>query len=227
MERIAHTLASTIRLMRNEKTMLKFDLIGYKNLWKSKGRKSKQYLEAYKENIFKRQDRIIQQLGSAIQYLHEHRIIHRDLKPENIGVDDEENVKLYDFGIAKELKEEDLVRDGQFKATGIVGTFRYMAPEVLNAQPYGKAADIYSLTLVIWHLLSMHVPFTGVHGKKNCNAGNAYKEIHKKGTRPKLKRDWSRELKSIIARGWNRDPLKRPSIDDYVVAIKKCEEFTF
>lgn len=102
-----------------------------------------------------------------------------------------------------------------------------MAPEVLNAQPYGEAADIYSLTLVIWHLLSLHTPFTGVFYKNKCNAVNVYKKIHKKGTRPKLKRDWSLELKSIIARGWNRDPLKRPSIDDYVVAIKKCEEFTF
>lgn len=73
MERIAHTLASTVRVMRNEKSLLKFHVFGDKNLWKSIGRKPKQYLEAYKEKIFKRQDRIIQQLGSAIQYLHEHR----------------------------------------------------------------------------------------------------------------------------------------------------------
>lgn len=105
-----------------------------------------------------------------------------------------------------------------------VGTFRYMAPEVLNALPYGKAADIYSFTIVLWHLLSLHAPFIGIHAKKICNA---YKKIHKNGTRPKLKRSWSRELKSIIACGWNRDPLKRPSIDDYIVAMEKCEEFTF
>ncbi|GFH47307.1 hypothetical protein CTEN210_03782 [Chaetoceros tenuissimus] len=227
MERIAHTLASTIRLMRNEKSLLKFDLlVGDKKRCciSTRRRNYEQYVESYKEKISKRQDCVIQQLGSAIQYLHEHRIIHRDIKPENIGIDDEGNVKLYDFGIAKELKEEDLVRDDQFKATGVVGTFRYMAPEVLNALPYGKAADIYSFTLVIWHLLSLHAPFIGVHGKKICDA---YKKIHKKGSRPKLKRDWSRELKSIIARGWNRDPLKRPSIDDYIVAMKQCEEFTF
>ena len=99
-----------------------------------------------------------------------------------------------------------------------------MAPEVLNALPYGKAADVYSFTLVIWHLLALHAPFIGVHGKK---VRDVFKKVHKKGTRPKLKRDWSRELKSIIARGWNRDPLKRPSIDDYIMAMKKCEEFTF
>ena len=61
-----------------------------------------------------------------------------------------------------------------------------MAPEVLNALPYGKAADIYSFTLVIWHLLSLETPFLGVDGKKEiCDA---FKKIHKKGRRPKLKR---------------------------------------
>lgn len=57
------------------------------------------------------------------------RIIYRDLKPENIGFDVRGDVKIFDFGLAREVNEKDQLDDGTYKLTGDTGSLRYMAPE--------------------------------------------------------------------------------------------------
>lgn len=89
---------------------------------------------------------------SALVLCREKNIIHRDIKPQNIFVSEHGDYKLGDFGIAKTVE----------KTTGgtKIGTYGYMAPEVYNNQPYGAAADIYSLGLVLYWLLNEHrLPF--------------------------------------------------------------------
>ena len=79
-------------------------------------------------------------------------IIHRDIKPENIMVSEFGDYKLGDFGIARTM-------DHTTNAT-MVGTERYMAPEVIRREKYGKEADIYSLGLVLyWMLNNRKIPF--------------------------------------------------------------------
>lgn len=73
-------------------------------------------------------------------------IVHRDIKPQNIFMSKDGHFKLGDFGIAKTAERT---------TSGTkVGTYKYMAPEVYNNQPYGSGADIYSLGLVLYWLLN-------------------------------------------------------------------------
>ena len=96
--------------------------------------------------------RLGRDICSALTLCRKKNIIHRDIKPQNIFVSEDGNFKLGDFGIAKAVE----------KTTGgtKIGTYGYMAPEVYNNQPYGAAADIYSLGLVMYWLLNeRRLPF--------------------------------------------------------------------
>jgi len=65
-------------------------------------------------------------ISRALNFLHHHRIIYRDLKPVNLGFDVRGNVRLFDLGLAKELKECDRVEEGRYKCTPLTGTRRWM-----------------------------------------------------------------------------------------------------
>lgn len=89
---------------------------------------------------------------NALSECRKHEIVHRDIKPQNIFVSEAGDYKLGDFGIAKTVE----------KTTGgtKIGTYKYMAPEVYNNQPYGCSADIYSLGMVMYWLLNKRrMPF--------------------------------------------------------------------
>ena len=90
------------------------------------------------------------QMGSALTYIHRIGIIHRDLKLENIlcvsAGNNQIMFKIADFGIAKLV---DVVRQGNHYGNTYAGTYCYMAPEVLNSQPYTFSADIWSLGAVL------------------------------------------------------------------------------
>ena len=83
---------------------------------------------------------------NALVLCRSRNIVHRDIKPQNIFVSKNGDYKLGDFGIAKTMEKT----SGATK----IGTYEYMAPEVYHGQPYGSAADIYSLGMVLYWLLN-------------------------------------------------------------------------
>ncbi len=88
------------------------------------------------------------------------RVIYRDLKPDNIGFDIRDDVKIFDFGLAKELNEKLRYRDSDtYKLTGETGSPRYMAPEIANRRPYNQKADVYSFALLFWQICELKVPY--------------------------------------------------------------------
>jgi predicted Ser/Thr protein kinase len=101
---------------------------------------------------------IIPQICEALQYAHEEGVVHRDIKPENILLDKRGRVKIADFGLAKLLGKEH-VDSGLTHTQQVMGTLRYMAPEQMaGAKAVDHRADIYSLGVVFYELLTGEVP---------------------------------------------------------------------
>lgn len=95
-----------------------------------------------------------QQIMAAVGHLHQHGIVHRDLKPGNI-FRDVGIVKIGDYGLSKYIATSR--RSGH---TESVGTFHYMAPEI-GRGIYGKEIDIYALGIILYEMLTGHLPFQG------------------------------------------------------------------
>jgi serine/threonine protein kinase len=97
---------------------------------------------------------IFTQLISALKHCHSKKIIHRDLKPENIMIArDQNNVKLIDFGFSKHLVTPfDL-------ASTYCGTLTYMAPEIIKNEQYSFPADVWSVGVILFELLTLQYPF--------------------------------------------------------------------
>lgn len=96
---------------------------------------------------------ILGQLAGALDYAHVHGIIHRDIKPANVIIEPTGRVKLMDFGIAKtraEAEQED---------EDIVGTAEYMSPEQALGRKMDGRADLYSLGIVAYEMLTGRLPF--------------------------------------------------------------------
>ncbi|HLU08384.1 MAG TPA: protein kinase, partial [Oceanobacillus sp.] len=98
---------------------------------------------------------IFTQLARGLAYAHSKGVIHRDLKPSNILLDDTGNAYLTDFGLAKLIENSlELTKSGN-----IVGTPVYMSPEQLRGESVDHRSDIYSLGVILYHMLVGHPPF--------------------------------------------------------------------
>ena len=95
----------------------------------------------------------MKQLFQAINHCHAQNIVHRDIKPENIMITDDDEVRLIDFGLSK-------ASNGKKALQTVAGTPYYMAPEVLDGN-YQAKADIWSLGVLMYTLVSGYLPFQG------------------------------------------------------------------
>src|SRR5438067_2466669 len=109
------------------------------------------------------------QVASALAAAHEAGIVHRDIKPENIMLRPDGYVKVLDFGIAKLAEQEVPVSIPTDEALllvetnlgSILGTVRYMSPEQARGAPVDNGSDSWSLGVVLYEMVTGHVPFTG------------------------------------------------------------------
>lgn len=127
---------------------------------------------------FGRVANIVKQVGKALTAAHQAGILHRDLKPENIMVqthDDEEYVKVIDFGVAKVRNS---IVDVTTAKDVAVGTIAYMSPEQLSAQTITPASDVYALGVIAYEMLT---------GKRPTNPESAFQllEMQRSGVRVK------------------------------------------
>ncbi len=103
--------------------------------------------------------RYVQKVAAAIHFAHQRGILHRDLKPSNILVDEFDEPRVTDFGLAKRLSTElDLTSTGQ-----LLGSPQYLAPEQMSNRrgEISPRTDVYSLGAVLYHLLAGRPPFQG------------------------------------------------------------------
>ncbi|SDM53427.1 serine/threonine protein kinase [Psychrobacillus sp. OK028] len=99
---------------------------------------------------------LMKQLTSAISTAHNNHIIHRDIKPQNILLDEEENVKVTDFGIAMALSATSYTQ-----TNSVLGTVHYLSPEQARGGTATKQSDVYALGIVLFELLTGQLPFSG------------------------------------------------------------------
>ena len=95
------------------------------------------------------------ELSSALQHLHESNIIHRDIKTLNVFLTREKHVKLGDLGVSKIFTSDTALQGTR------VGTPLYLAPELVQHQPYDYKVDIWALGCVIFYMASLEPPFQG------------------------------------------------------------------
>jgi serine/threonine protein kinase len=143
--------------------------------------------------------------AKGMAYLHSRSppIVHRDLKSGNLLVDEDWHIKVSDFGLAKTKS-----LDGA-GARSQVGTYAWMAPEVLQQRPYDERADVYSYSIVLWEMLCKVEPFKGLHPMQVMWAVD-------KGERPPLPPlpDCPPDYVALIRSCWAREPEERPSFKE-------------
>jgi len=141
-------------------------------------------------------------IAEGLAYLHQRNVMFRDLKPDNIGFDHKGTAKIFDFGLAKEIFPEDEEKGN----TGLVGTFRYMAPEIAKCKQYGLSSDAYSYGILLWEICKMQRPFAK-YSKQELSEKVIYGD-----KRPKPASSWPASVVGTMQMCWSGDKEDRPCL---------------
>lgn len=145
-------------------------------------------------------------ISKGMDYLHRNNIIHRDLKTANLLIGTGQVVKIADFGVSRQRPQEG-------DMTAETGTYRWMAPEVINHNPYDLKADVFSFGIVLWELVTSKVPY------ENMTPLQAALSV-RQGFRLEIPLSVHPRLSTLIQRCWGVDPHKRPVFSDITAELE-------
>lgn len=156
---------------------------------------------------------LTEQILGALAYAHRRGIVHRDIKPQNVILDPEGQAKVADFGIAR-------AGHSQMTQTGaIVGTVQYLSPEQANGHPVDRRSDLYSAGIVLYELLTGHVPFDG-----EAPVSIALKHVNERPVPPgQLRPGITPALEAVVLRALEKDPnLRFQSAEEFIAALEQA-----
>jgi serine/threonine protein kinase len=142
--------------------------------------------------------KITTRILDALEYIHDHGVVHRDLKPENVMVDDQDNIKLIDFGIASDLRGRRLTFA---KLSQTMGTPDYISPEQVKGKRGDGRSDLYSVGVMLYEMLTGKVPFAGSNPFLVMNDRLLNNPVPPREIDPEI----SPQLQEVIYRAMERD----------------------
>jgi serine/threonine-protein kinase len=158
---------------------------------------------------------ITMQLAQGLAKAHQHGIIHRDIKPANVIITKEGTVKIVDFGLAKFIGEARVT-----KTASTLGTTAYMSPEQARGEQVDGRADLWSLGVVTYEILTGQLPFKGEH-----DAAVIYAIVNEP-LQPvsSLRHDLPQELEAIINKCLEKDTADRyQRADDLIIDLRRLK----
>jgi serine/threonine-protein kinase len=158
------------------------------------------------------------QILDALEYIHSRGVVHRDLKPENVMVDDHDNVKLIDFGIASKEGSRRLTYAG-FSQT--LGTPDYISPEQVKGKRGDQRSDVYAMGVMLYEMLTGRTPFSGPSPLAIMNDRLINHPFPPREANPEI----SPQLQEVIYRALERDPHHRyPDAHEFAHDLRYLDE---
>ena len=143
---------------------------------------------------------VLQRFAAGLQHAHERSIIHRDVKPGNVMLTSSGQVKVLDFGLARDMDSE-----GRSTPGTLMGTYAYMSPEQVDGHEATIAFDVYALGVVAYQLLANKIPFEGTIATVCMKIKN-----EEPAPLEKLRPEAPRELVKLVQRMMAKKASQRP-----------------
>lgn len=158
---------------------------------------------------------VVYDLSTALEYLHSQKVMYRDLKPDNVGFDVRGDVKIFDFGLAREFPKTEALANDTYQMSGKTGSLRYMAPEVAREKPYNESVDVYSLAIMAWQIFEMDTPFRGYSIAMHNDL------VVEKGGRPRVnQKKWGDRMCGWLKKAWSTNIPDRPTSKDCTKVLR-------
>jgi len=146
--------------------------------------------------------RLVVRICHALDHIHSHGVVHRDLKPENIMVDDDDNIKIIDFGISANTGAR---RITFAKFTDTMGTPDYISPEQVKGGRGDARSDVFAVGVMLYEMLTGTVPFTGSNPFAIMNDRLLNNPVPPREVNPEI----SPQLQEVLYRALERNPRNR------------------